>query len=339
MNETRSWIEAIREHPSGVEARLVYADYLEERGDRRGELIRLQCELPGLAPLDARRTAVEERIEALLTAHAETWLTPLRTLGAEGISARCFSGGLIERIRIDAATFAAQALALCDVEPALSTIELKQTSGVAKQLAEAEIPPQIRRLELTAARLSADELGQLLAAPWFTRLESLSAKFNQWDDACLQLLADVTWPNLTRLDLSVNRGGAAGLARLAARPVFPRLTSLSINMNPMGDGGITALAESPHFPALVELEASRCEVGRRGAAAIARSARLANLESLALRSNPLGVEGAAALASSAYLKHVRRLDLRDMQLDKRIDPRQSIDKDALRERFGAALLI
>jgi len=54
--------------PSSDEARLVYADWLQERGDPRGELIALQCRR-------SKRTTARE--EALLRLHAKTWLGPL----------------------------------------------------------------------------------------------------------------------------------------------------------------------------------------------------------------------------------------------------------------------
>jgi uncharacterized protein (TIGR02996 family) len=42
MNDDRAFIQSIQEHPDDDSRRLVYADWLEERGDARGEYLRLQ---------------------------------------------------------------------------------------------------------------------------------------------------------------------------------------------------------------------------------------------------------------------------------------------------------
>ena len=53
--------------PEEVDARLVYADYLQERGDPRGELIMLQLHTPRTAAQAARETELVEE-------HAEAWI-------------------------------------------------------------------------------------------------------------------------------------------------------------------------------------------------------------------------------------------------------------------------
>jgi uncharacterized protein (TIGR02996 family) len=45
MNEEDPFLDALQSNPQDVAARLVYADWLEERGDARGEYLRLEEEL------------------------------------------------------------------------------------------------------------------------------------------------------------------------------------------------------------------------------------------------------------------------------------------------------
>lgn len=47
MTDHDSFLRTIIENPADDGPRLVYADWLEERGDPRGEFIRVQCELAG----------------------------------------------------------------------------------------------------------------------------------------------------------------------------------------------------------------------------------------------------------------------------------------------------
>jgi len=43
MSQENAFLQAILDDPDNDDLRLVYADWLEERGDPRGEFIRLQC--------------------------------------------------------------------------------------------------------------------------------------------------------------------------------------------------------------------------------------------------------------------------------------------------------
>lgn len=54
--------------------RLVYADWLEDRGDPRAEYLRLECELAGLAPNDALWQEQHPRLLQLRESMPETWL-------------------------------------------------------------------------------------------------------------------------------------------------------------------------------------------------------------------------------------------------------------------------
>jgi uncharacterized protein (TIGR02996 family) len=64
MSEEAALIEAIRAAPNDDLARLVYADWLDEHGDSRGEFLRLQHQL----------ATVLERIQHLQTSVERDWL-------------------------------------------------------------------------------------------------------------------------------------------------------------------------------------------------------------------------------------------------------------------------
>ncbi len=51
--------------------RLVFADWLDDRGDPRAEWLRLDCELAGLGPRDGRRPALEARKQQVWEAHRD----------------------------------------------------------------------------------------------------------------------------------------------------------------------------------------------------------------------------------------------------------------------------
>jgi uncharacterized protein (TIGR02996 family) len=60
---------------------LIYADWLEERGDPRAEFIRLQFELATLGPEDERRKGLQEREQHLWYEQREDWRSYLKALG------------------------------------------------------------------------------------------------------------------------------------------------------------------------------------------------------------------------------------------------------------------
>jgi len=62
-------LDAVYAAPHDRDARLVYADFLQDRGDPRGELIMLQLQ----PPTPARKRREHELVEA----HAETWIGKL----------------------------------------------------------------------------------------------------------------------------------------------------------------------------------------------------------------------------------------------------------------------
>jgi carbon storage regulator len=67
------FLQAIQENPDDEGIRLVFADWLEERADPLGDLIRTQCQLAKLPPTDNRRHALEVRDGILWAEHGRAW--------------------------------------------------------------------------------------------------------------------------------------------------------------------------------------------------------------------------------------------------------------------------
>lgn len=86
----------IVESPGDTEARLVYADWLLERGDLRGELIRLQCEAARGA-LDDRRA---KRLRGLLRSQSKRWLGPIAAVTE--VRSRVWDRGFLAAARVEA---------------------------------------------------------------------------------------------------------------------------------------------------------------------------------------------------------------------------------------------
>ncbi len=65
--EEEGFLRAIGANPDDEATRLVYADWLEERGDPLGEFLRIQCQ----------QKRLEERKRALWAAHGVAWIASL----------------------------------------------------------------------------------------------------------------------------------------------------------------------------------------------------------------------------------------------------------------------
>ena len=75
--EEQAFVQAIVEEPGDEGLRLIFADWLEERGDPLGEYLRLRCRLARLAAGDPQRPGLEARAAALWGQHGVAWWASL----------------------------------------------------------------------------------------------------------------------------------------------------------------------------------------------------------------------------------------------------------------------
>jgi len=73
MSTESDLLQTIQAAPGDAAPRLVYADWLSERGEPRGELIHLQCELAA-HPTHPKRSEIVTRCRELIDAHQSRWL-------------------------------------------------------------------------------------------------------------------------------------------------------------------------------------------------------------------------------------------------------------------------
>lgn len=327
MTEEESFVAHIRANPLDEVPRLIYADYLEDRGDPRGEFIRIQCELARREVGDPDRLGLVAREQELLEAHAESWLAPLRKLGAMGISARCFRRGLIERVRMEADRFLANCGPLCAAAPALYGVELRHVGPVMDSLASLRLPGQIGCLDMSSNRLRPEHITPLKKTPWAGQIDELRLAFNELGDAGAMELASIPWTRLRLLAVGRNGMGSRSAGAIAA---LPDLRSLSMPLNPLGPEGAAHLAGSPPLGNLEDLDLAATEIQSRGALALARSSGLKSLKRLNLRANRIEESALRELALVCPWK-LTHLDLRSNAT--------GLVRRELKARFGDALVL
>jgi uncharacterized protein (TIGR02996 family) len=72
--EESGFLQAIADNWDDDVARLVYADWLEERGDVRGEFLRLECRLAKRSPGDRRCRRIRDRLRRIARTQDPHWL-------------------------------------------------------------------------------------------------------------------------------------------------------------------------------------------------------------------------------------------------------------------------
>ena len=106
MTHNDAFLQDILANPEDDTPRLIYADWLEERGDPRGEFIRVQCRLARM-PADDRRWPLLEQLEReLLERHQDKWLGSLRP----SLARWSFRRGFLDMIAVPASLYLQRAV-------------------------------------------------------------------------------------------------------------------------------------------------------------------------------------------------------------------------------------
>lgn len=229
MTHDDAFLQAILENPDDDFPRLVYADWLEERGDPRGEFIRLQCQIANLPAGDPRRPELEGRERDLLGRHEDSWVGRIR----DWVVAWCFRRGMLS-----------------------ITIKALPLLAISAKPGEDD---WFRRGMVLEVRIldAAPHFDELVRSPHFVRLTTLSLSGNRIGDVHIAALASSPYlVNLNALDLSRNVIGGGGVLALATSPHLSALTTLDLSFNDIDDADMLTLARSTGLTNLKVLNVS-----------------------------------------------------------------------------------
>lgn len=114
MTHEEAFFQAILENPDDDTPRLVYADWLTDRGDPRGEFVHAQCLLARMDEHDPQRPHLEIRERDLLHRQQDAWVGPLRPL----LCRWTFRRGFLDQVAVPAAIYLSQGpIPPCDRPP------------------------------------------------------------------------------------------------------------------------------------------------------------------------------------------------------------------------------
>jgi len=330
MTDADAFLANIIADPDADAPRLVYADWLDDRGDGdRAEFIRVQC---GLAKVDENNRDIPplaSRERELLEKHQQEWLRPLRDLAyPEGrgwlgrwrtkvVFAAVFRRGFPESVVLPCGRFLQRGEDLFRAAPIqevqVDCVDPDAPADWFDQLTR--FPPlgRLTTLRLRRITLSAGDLGRLAAAPHLDRLRELHVDALALKGDDLTALAESPLlPRLRRLKLEGSGRADVGVAELAAlvdSPACKQLTALGLC------GGIIASGEhlqrvfgSPQLERVTDLDLSENLI--RGHLAGALPHMRPALRRFVLRGTALADPDATALSRWPRARNLLALDLR-----------------------------
>jgi uncharacterized protein (TIGR02996 family) len=296
MTEEDAFFQAMLEAPDDDAPRLIFTDWLQERGDTRGDFIRKHNDLSQTGPDEVRRR------------HEENWFGPL----LKEIHSYDFERGFLKQLTLQgtsglrllikhAETFFGLSLVLrlglfqSDDPGSDATLD----ADAVRAFAQLPHLSRVRALTISGYRESGNYSSNFIDAtgvrilcksPYLTSLASLNLGGNELKAAGPRAIVDS--PNLARLgvlSLSGSAGfdwdgsrvsgwsniGPSGVVILAKSPFATRLTELDISWNDIDDAAVEALIGSPYLDRLTRLgleddcvsprgrEALRARIGER----------------------------------------------------------------------------
>jgi uncharacterized protein (TIGR02996 family) len=292
MTDASGFLQAIHDDPDNDDLRLVFADWLEERGNPRGELMRLQVWRGPAAPARGERT---QRVRELQARHGREWLGPLHSRLRDWSAV----GGLF-RVDLDLHDYWAALDAVPLDDPRwlwVDGVKLRAGSlGARAALRRLELPPLAVGLDLSGNHLHIDAAGTLADSRRLTPLRHLALGFNSLGDCSVPVLAASPYlPRLASLDLSRNGLTAAAVTALSGSPYLAELRHLALAGNALGPEGASRLAQSPFVARLTSLNLGETGIDNRAALELARSPYVAKVKALDLRDNAIDAGTAAVV--------------------------------------------
>jgi uncharacterized protein (TIGR02996 family) len=246
-------IDAIVAAPDDDTPRLVYADWLIERGDALGELIALQCRL-GIRP----SPEIASRVEQLRRDLQPVWLDPLLAIAPGGYELR---RGFVEHAEL----FVAAHTLGEQLEQLFSRVPLLRSIGMPAAAAHA-IPAAMGRVTALALHeLGSDydgEAASIAASPHLSRLRRREITNGRLDDNTVAALCGCAAPlEHLRLDTSfpypqrrISGDGDRAVALIAAASARAHLRTLVL-----AGFRVTTLQPLAALPRLIEVVLHGCE--------------------------------------------------------------------------------
>jgi uncharacterized protein (TIGR02996 family) len=226
-------LAAILADPSDDQARLVYADFLTQSGDPRGEFITVQIALAG-KPSPAQKRQLNKRQKELLKKHRRAWEKEALQDGLEYELVKGFVG----MIKMTGAQWGAKGAKLLAKEPIERLVISKPTTTGLAAIAKAPHTAKLRRLENSSPM-------------WIQNAKDVTAINELFRSKHVGAVKEI-WLHCGH-DPYVARAGVPDVSKLFDKVSLAGVESLALGLPPGCDDGFTSLAtiSAPKLTALV----------------------------------------------------------------------------------------
>ena len=282
MSEEADFLAQILAEPDEEAPRMIYADWLEELGDPRGEFIRLQCQRAHLPVNHPEQLGMIHRQQELIKEHGEERLggSLPKEVQAMHKSIRKIRThrGFVEKISLTARQYARFAERILKLIP-LRAVKVDTIGGLTET-------PQLKRLREVEAH-QAHDLLKFVRSSFITNLKTLIVKSSLVDVAQLEAL--VSSPHLRGLE----------------EVVFGSISA--------GDLIADFLAGATELLSLRTIRMNYCQLTYHALQSLLAS-RTLDLERLDISGNWLGRQAIESITNAEHFSHIRVLDLGDNDL-------------------------
>jgi uncharacterized protein (TIGR02996 family) len=254
-NANAALLEAVLADPADDLPRTVYADWMQQREDPRGELITLQLAASRL-PKGAKRRALENKAESLIAMHKKTWAPPFGKYTYE----RGFA--VLWKVPVD--TFPRYATAVFAAEP-IQTLDVSQgnaldpSPSIEPMLARPELA-RVKRLEIRRVRIPVEMFAKFVATKSLANLRELDLTYAAMSKSSIESLTQLAaFTKLEKLCLSGTRVDDRFGVAFAASPFATSLRELDLSATAVGAPGMLAIAATK---GLTKLVVTKCKLGK-----------------------------------------------------------------------------
>lgn len=313
----------IQDDPDDLNRYAVYADWLMDQGDPRGEFMQIQLLLERGDLPTAERAKLKEREEQLLNQHFREWtgrLADKLSIKMERATRHKWNHCTFARGMLDVVLFPKydrRVLSLLANSPQGRFLRQLVIEYMSYQ-DEARKPesinfPNVRVLRWGEGGSGCNGEGIVELIHGLPRLEELVLEAHAVDT---HQLFDLSMPCLRQL--TVHHLTDYFVEQLAENPTLTKLELISFHPHAVEPGEdeaclrlehVQAIARSPYLKNLRHLELHACSMGDEGCTELVESGLLGRLRVLDLSHGRVSDAGAAQLAQSPHLSKLERLAL------------------------------
>jgi len=241
MNEL-DFLREIAANPGDDAPRLIFADWLEEHGNPRGEFIRIDCRLARMSDIDLQRASLEGRRRLLLRTSYKGWIAPLRKY----VEHCEFHRGMISRVKLKATAFLQHRKDLFKYHP-ITELHLLGAGKYVDDIARCTQLRNVTALDFAHSPLGMDDSGpsQPEVQPgangrrWYINYRAWREQRERWRRDCAAVLAarlttllnSRYLKNLRWLGLRENFASAEGINAIVASRRFEQITGFDLRAN------------------------------------------------------------------------------------------------------------